>query len=96
MALKIKNIIKCSQLSSWINTIQTRETLRQRNTINLIPSENIAFPQVIQSVGSNFCNKYSEGYPYRRYYGGNEVMDEVETTGINLAKKVFSVPFANL
>ena len=79
-----------------MNSIMTRETARQKNTIDLIPSENIAFPEVLEAVGSNLCNKYSEGYPGARYYAGNEVIDDVENTAISLTKEVFHVPFVNV
>ncbi len=85
-----------SILRDWMNSIMKRETARQRDTINLIPSENIAFPEVLEAVGSNLCNKYSEGYPGKRYYAGNEIMDEVENTAIRLTKEIFRVPFANV
>jgi len=83
-------------VKEWMNSIMARETARQKNTINLIPSENIAFPEVLEAAGSDLCNKYSEGYPGARYYAGNEVMDEVENTAIGLAKEVFHVPFVNV
>lgn len=83
-------------LKEWTNSIRSRETLRQRNTLNLIPSENIAFPEVNEAVGSNLCNKYSEGLPKARYYAGNEIIDEVENKAISLAKEIFHVPFVNV
>ena len=80
----------------WMNSIKTRETARQKNTINLIPSENIAFSEVQEAVGSNLCNKYSEGEIGGKYYAGNEIIEEVESTAIRLAKDVFHVPFVNV
>ncbi len=97
--MAVHNMIKCSgrsQVRTWMNAIRAKETNRQRDKINLIPSENLAFPEVIEAVGSDLCNKNSEGYPGKRHHVGNEVMDEVENTAISLAKEVFQVPFANV
>ena len=55
------------------------EEQRQRDGIELIPSENYAFPEVYATNGSVFANKYSEGYPGRRYYGGQQFTDRIET-----------------
>jgi glycine hydroxymethyltransferase len=65
------------------------ETKRQQETIDLIPSENIASRDVISALGSPLTNKYSEGYPGKRYYGGNEIIDEVENLAKERARKVF-------
>jgi len=73
-----------------------RELQRQRETLDLIPSENFAPLPVLSTLGSVLTNKYSEGYPGRRYYGGNEVIDEVERLAIERAKKVFGVPHVNV
>ncbi|MGC8832115.1 MAG: serine hydroxymethyltransferase [Thermoproteota archaeon] len=73
-----------------------RELERQRETLDLIPSENFAPLPVLSALSSVFTNKYSEGYPGHRYYGGNEVVDEVEKLAIERAKKVFSVPYVNV
>ena len=54
------------------------EERRQKRVVNLIASENYASKDVLRSLGSVFTNKYAEGYPGKRYYGGNEVVDEVE------------------
>ena len=62
---------------------------RQREGIELIPSENYTFPEVLATLGSVFTNKYSEGYPGRRYYGGQEYTDEIETLARERAKLVF-------
>ena len=69
---------------------------RQRHGIELIASENIASPAVLEACGSVFTNKYAEGYPGRRYYGGCEFADEVETLAIERAKKLFGCNFANV
>lgn len=73
-----------------------KEEIRQQNTLMLIPSENYASLAVREAVGSVMCNKYSEGYPGRRYYEGNELIDEVELLAIERAKKLFSVPYVNV
>jgi glycine hydroxymethyltransferase len=69
---------------------------RQRDRIELIASENIASPAVLEATGSVFTNKYAEGYPGRRYYGGCEYADVVETLAIERAKALFGCEFANV
>ncbi len=81
---------------SWMDSIIAKETIRQQNIINLISSENLAFPEVREAEGSILCNKYSEGYRDQRYYPGNENTKEVEARAITLAKKVFCVPKVNV
>ncbi len=73
-----------------------KEERRQRDDINLIPSENYVSKSVLEATGSVFTNKYSEGYPFKRYYAGNRWVDEIETLAIERAKKLFSVKFANV
>jgi glycine hydroxymethyltransferase len=73
-----------------------RELGRQRDRIELIASENIASPAVLEAAGSVFTNKYAEGYPGRRYYGGCEYADQVETLAIERAKALFGCGFANV
>jgi len=72
------------------------EEKRQRETLMLIPSENYASKAVREAVGSVLMNKYSEGYPGRRYYQGNKIADEVENFAIEKAKKLFGVETANV
>lgn len=72
------------------------EEKRQEETLMMIPSENYASKEVRAAVGSKLMNKYAEGYPKRRYYQGNSVVDEVEILAEDLAKKLFKVPFANV
>ncbi len=72
------------------------EEERQRKGIELIPSENYTFPEVLATLGSVFTNKYSEGYPGRRYYGGQEYTDEIETLARERAKLVFKCEHANV
>ena len=69
---------------------------RQRNRIELIASENIASSAVLEATGSVFTNKYAEGYPGKRYYGGCEYADVVENLAIDRAKKLFGCEFANV
>jgi glycine hydroxymethyltransferase len=72
------------------------ELKRQRNKIELIASENIASKAVLEATGSVFTNKYAEGYPGKRYYGGCDYADVVETLAIERAKKLFGCQFANV
>lgn len=69
---------------------------RQRRGLELIASENFASMQVIQAMGSVLTNKYAEGYPGRRYYGGCEVVDKTETLALDRAKQIFGVTYANV
>jgi glycine hydroxymethyltransferase len=69
---------------------------RQKNTLELIASENIASPAVMAVQGSIFTNKYAEGYPDKRFYGGCEYVDIAENLAINRAKKLFNAPYANV
>ncbi|MEK7073694.1 MAG: serine hydroxymethyltransferase [Patescibacteria group bacterium] len=72
------------------------EVVRQRDGLELIASENIVSRAVLEAVGSPLTNKYSEGYPGKRYYGGNERIDAIETTAIERAKKLFGAEHANV
>jgi len=72
------------------------ELERQRTTIELIASENITSQAVMEAQGSCLTNKYAEGYPGKRYYGGCEFVDQVETLAIERAKKLFDAKFANV
>ena len=72
------------------------EIKRQQRGIELIPSENYVSPDVLKALGSVFTNKYSEGYPGRRYYGGQENTDQIEQLAIDRAKKLFSADHANV
>jgi len=73
-----------------------KELARQRNGIELIASENFTSLQVMQAMGTVPTNKYAEGYPGKRYYGGCEVVDEIETLAIERLKKVFNATWANV
>tara|TARA_R110000868_G_scaffold29800_5_gene110660 strand:- start:2827 stop:4095 length:1269 start_codon:yes stop_codon:yes gene_type:complete len=72
------------------------EEARQRAGLELIPSENYAFPEVLTLLGSVFTNKYAEGYPGRRYYGGQDYTDAIETLARNRAKALFRAEHANV
>src|SRR5665647_677361 len=72
------------------------EEKRQREGLELIPSENYVSRDVLTALGSVFTNKYSEGYPGRRYYGGQENTDQVETLAIERAKQLFGADHANV
>ncbi len=72
------------------------EAKRQRDGLELIPSENYVSKDVLEANGSIFTNKYSEGYPGRRYYGGQEFTDQLETLAIERACKLFKCKFANV
>jgi glycine hydroxymethyltransferase len=73
-----------------------RELVRQQTEIELIASENIVSRAVLEAAGSVLTNKYAEGYPGKRYYGGCQYVDEVETLAIERAKKLFGCKFANV
>src|SRR5579871_5712036 len=72
------------------------ELERLRSGLQLIASENFTSPAVLAALGSTLSNKYAEGYPGRRYYGGCEVVDRAETIGIARAKELFGAEHANL
>jgi glycine hydroxymethyltransferase len=72
------------------------ELTRQRETLEMIASENFTHPAVLEAVGSWLTNKYAEGYPAKRYYGGCEFVDQVETLAIDRAKQLFGAEHANV
>src|ERR1700760_2723417 len=73
-----------------------QELERQRHGLELIASENFTSMQVMQAMGNVMTNKYAEGYPGRRYYGGCEVVDKSEQLAIDRAKQIFDVAYANV
>jgi glycine hydroxymethyltransferase len=79
-----------------IFSLIARERSRQKNTLSLIASENIVSKDVMAAVGSELTNKYAEGYPGKRYYGGCYIHDQVENLAIARAKEIFSVEHANV
>lgn len=81
---------------SEIHSILSKELERQKDTIELIASENIVSEAVMEAQGSCLTNKYAEGYPAKRYYGGCEIVDMAENAAIERAKKLFNAGFANV
>lgn len=79
-----------------IDQLLTEELNRQRHGLELIASENFTSLQVMQAMGSCFSNKYAEGYPGKRYYGGCEVVDKAETLAIERLKELFGAEYANV
>ena len=79
-----------------IQDILNREIKRQDTTIELIASENFTSEAIMKLSGSEFTNKYSEGYPGKRYYNGCEHTDEIEQLAINKVKELFGANFANV
>ena len=73
-----------------------KESIRQKEGLELIPSENYTSPAVMEAMGSILTNKYSEGYAKKRYYGGNEFIDNIELIACERAKKLFGVPHVNV
>ena len=73
-----------------------QELERQNTHLEMIASENFTFPSVMEAMGSVLTNKYAEGYPYKRYYGGCEFVDRIEEIAIERAKKLFGCSFANV
>jgi glycine hydroxymethyltransferase len=84
------------QLDPEIADLLGREVERQRNQIELIASENFTWPAIMEAIGSTPTNKYAEGYPGKRYYGGCEVVDEIEQLAIDRAKELFGADHANV
>ena len=84
------------QADPIVADIVNRELRRQRDEIELIASENIVSRAVLEAAGSVLTNKYAEGYPGKRYYGGCQIVDEVETLAIERAKQLFGSAFANV
>src|SRR6266849_3605659 len=85
-----------AEVDPEIAELLTRELERQRGQIELIASENFTWPSVLEAVGSVPTNKYAEGYPGKRYYGGCEVVDEIEQLAIDRAKELFGAEHANV
>ncbi|HEV2592180.1 MAG TPA: serine hydroxymethyltransferase [Gaiellaceae bacterium] len=85
-----------AEIDPEIAELLGQELERQRNQIELIASENFTWPSVFEAVGSVPTNKYAEGYPGRRYYGGCEVVDQIELLAIERAKELFGAEHANV
>ncbi|GAA7536102.1 serine hydroxymethyltransferase [Helicobacter pylori] len=84
------------QTDSEIFELIFEEFKRQNEHLEMIASENYTFPSVMEAMGSILTNKYAEGYPNKRYYGGCEVVDKIESLAIERAKKLFNCQFANV
>jgi glycine hydroxymethyltransferase len=85
-----------TEIDPEIAELLGRELERQRGQIELIASENFTWPSILEAIGSTPTNKYAEGYPGRRYYGGCEVVDDIEQTAIDRAKELFGAEHANV
>lgn len=83
-------------MASKVFKFIAEEAKRQKEVLEMIPSENYASADIMKATGSVLTNKYSEGYPHKRYYQGNNVIDKVEDYAIDLAKKIFKVPHVNV
>jgi glycine hydroxymethyltransferase len=83
-------------MTDQILDLIAQEQQRQQDMIGLIPSENIASPAVSAVLSSCLSNKYSEGFPRRRYYEGNQIIDQIETLAVERVKKLFGVPYVNV
>ena len=84
------------QKDTLVFDLINQELERQRNGIELIASENFTSLQVMQAMGTSLTNKYAEGYPGRRYYGGCEIVDQVEQLAIDRLKEIFNCTYANV
>jgi glycine hydroxymethyltransferase len=87
---------KLAKTDAEIYKTLKKEAARQEYGLEMIPSENFVSKAVMEAMGSVMTNKYSEGYPGKRYYGGNEFIDVAETIAIERAKKLYNVPHANV
>ncbi len=90
------NLASLAVTDPELNGFIHEELERQRNKIELIASENFVSPAVMEAMGTILTNKYAEGYPGHRYYGGCEYVDKVETLAIERAKKLFGANYANV
>ena len=79
-----------------VQEIIEKEKIRQKDGLELIPSENYVSQDILEALGSVLTNKYSEGYPKKRYYQGNKIIDDVEIIAQERAKKLFGVPYVNV
>lgn len=96
MIILFQKMINLKKTDPQIYNLVKKEEERQREVLEMIPSENYTSRAVLETLGTVLNNKYSEGYPKRRYYQGNSVADDVEQLAIDRAKKLFGVPFANV
>jgi glycine hydroxymethyltransferase len=96
MSMSIRTEPELTEADPEVATLVAEEVERQSSTICLIPSENYVSRAVLEAMGTVFTNKYSEGYPGRRYYEGQQVVDKLEPLAIERAKRVFQVEHANV
>jgi glycine hydroxymethyltransferase len=96
MSMSIRTEPELAASDPEVATLVAEEVDRQSSTICLIPSENYVSRAVLEAMGTVFTNKYSEGYPGRRYYEGQQVVDKLEPLAIERAKRVFQVEHANV
>src|ERR1700694_5997808 len=92
----MENTRKLAEVDPEIFRAIQDETRRQAEGLELIASENFVSPAVLEALGSSLTNKYAEGYPGKRYYGGCEVVDQVEQLAIDRAKQLFGAEHANV
>src|SRR6187397_1521440 len=85
-----------TQKDTEVFDLLNKELERQRNGIELIASENFVSLQTLQAMGNVMTNKYAEGYPGRRYYGGCEIVDQTEQLAIDRIKQIFNCEYANV
>lgn len=96
LAISYDRLMSVLAADPAIANLIEKESLRQRDVLEMIPSENYASDAIREAVGSVLTNKYSEGYPNKRYYQGNRFVDEIETIAIERTKALFGVPHANV
>jgi len=96
LILKYNELMELQKTDPKIYELIEAEKQRRREGLEMIPSENHTSPSVLEALGSILTDKYSEGYPGKRYYGGNEFFDKIENLAIERAKKAFGVPYANV
>ena len=94
MVNEVMNFLK--ELDPEVGAAVEKEANRQRRNLELIASENIVSEAVMMAMGTVLTNKYAEGYPGKRYYGGCEDVDIVESIAIERAKKLFNCDYANV
>ena len=94
--MELENTVSMIEKDTEIFSLINKEKKRQQHGIELIASENFVSKQVMQAMGSCLTNKYAEGYPGRRYYGGCEIVDQVEQLAIDRAKMLFNAEYANV
>jgi len=90
------NVSNLEKFDNEILSLTNKELARQCDYLEMIASENFTYPEVMEAMGSVLTNKYAEGYPGKRYYGGCEFVDEIEQIAIDRCKKLFGCEFANV